>query len=148
MKRIAVLIAAAMLATPVARADLPPAGKEIRKAPPQTSARRFRAPPITPLMLAEYPKGTEAFLKAELEITAQQEPAWKAYSALLSRLVEDDRRAERAAWNKSAPERMQLRINRIEEFLEIQRKRQAALQALYKVLSPAQRDKADTLLGF
>ena len=92
-----------------------------------------------------------AGLKAELRITAQQEPAWQAFVK-----SEKQREESRAAWfakmrearaADSLPEALAQRDEAFKERQAESQARTAALKELYAALSPEQKAVADQRLG-
>ena len=98
--------------------------------------------------------GRMTFLKAELKITAEQEPRWDAVEAVLREGIaaRTAMRAQRMQEKSdqarpSAPERLARHIERMQSRLEHMRKMADAMGELYAVLSPEQRQDADELLA-
>lgn len=91
-------------------------------------------------------------LKTQLAITAQQEPAWQAFTAkaaeqwkLMQTTHEQHWQAANAA--TSAPAQMSLRIGYMTQHLAGMQAMNTALTDLYAVLTPEQRTLADQVLG-
>jgi hypothetical protein len=82
-----------------------------------------------------------AGLHDALHLTADQEPAWRAFAAASAPNPEQEAR-ERAAQAMMAglrsPQRVDLSISAAEDDLQTLRERGAALKAFYAVLAPAQ----------
>lgn len=88
-----------------------------------------------------------AKLRAELKLTAQQEPAFAAFLAAGKPMQRPDARTggERASLAAlPAPQRMQQRIERQKQRTARMEARLAALNNLYAVLTPEQRQVFDT----
>jgi len=92
-----------------------------------------------------------AFIKADLEITEAQMPAWNAYADAvrakhnsMQTMHEDMMKAKESG---SALERMDARIKAMENVVESLKALKPATEALYAVLSDDQKKKADQLLG-
>ena len=100
-------------------------------------------------------EGHIAFLKAELQITSQQEKAWTAFANSLRGIHKrmSDMRAEMGPGMmndhdkpKSAPDAMQMHIKMMAAHLENMKTLQAATAKLYDALSADQKATADELL--
>ena len=91
-----------------------------------------------------------AYVKAELEITDAQAPAWTAYSDATIAQVDSMRAMHDTMFqtmkSASALERMDARIKAMEAMIEGLRAMKPAAEALYKVLTAEQQKKADVLL--
>ncbi len=92
-----------------------------------------------------------AYIKADLEITETQTDAWNAYAeAVRARYaaMQDAREAMmKAKESGNAVERMDARIKATEAKLESLKALRPAVEGLYAVLTDAQKEKADKLLG-
>jgi len=85
-------------------------------------------------------------LKAELKITDQQEPAWKAYAEQLKAQAESMQAWHTAMWNSaqlSAPERLAQRDAMLKQRLAQNEAMTAAFKDLYAALTPEQRAVVD-----
>lgn len=97
--------------------------------------------------MAAFVAGGLAYLKAELKITAAQEPKWQAFADAIHKNVTSTRGAWQAMRAKRArgalPARLarreQAMTNRIDAF----KRTAGALTALYAVLSPEQKEAID-----
>lgn len=96
-------------------------------------------------------EGRLAYLKAELDITKDQEAAWDVYAEAVK-----DRAATMQGMHQtmmalmddgSAIDRMEARITGMEAMLESMKAVKPATEALYAVLSKGQKEKADDLIG-
>jgi hypothetical protein len=99
-----------------------------------------------------YSEGRIAFLQAELKIAEAQKPAWNAYADVLrsnsqvmlsmhKQMLEAFRQKDRTSL-----EWLDLRIQMMKSHLAALEALKPATEALYKVLSPEQRQNADQLL--
>lgn len=88
-----------------------------------------------------------AGLKAELKITAAQEPAWKAFVDQAKQQA-DAMQKLMASAQASAPERLELRNQVMKQREEQMAKGTAAFKELYAELSPEQKALADQRVGF
>jgi hypothetical protein len=95
---------------------------------------------LSPMML-HHTEGTLAFLKAELQIAAAQEPLWTAFADAMRAAVKKvpPRQAAPAPW----PDRLAAREKALEAQLEVVRTYRPAAAALYAALTPEQKKKAD-----
>lgn len=86
----------------------------------------------------------QAALKSTLKITADQEPAWNAYTASMLPPPRDGARPDRDAWRSmTAPDRIKLmRTRQAERQAEMDRRMEATLR-LYGALSPEQQKLFD-----
>jgi hypothetical protein len=105
------------------------------------------------MMMSSVPmmEGRLAYMKADLGITDAQASAWEAYAAAV--------RAQQTAMQSmhdemmktmgsgSALDRMDMRIKAMESMVESLKTLKPATTALYAVLSDAQKEKANQLLG-
>ncbi len=96
-------------------------------------------------------EGRLAYLKAELEISTEQETAWDAYAEAVN-----DRASTMQGMHQSmaalmdegsAIDRMEARIAGMEAMLDAMKAVKPATEALYAVLSKEQKEKADELIG-
>ena len=92
-----------------------------------------------------------AYIKADLEITEEQTTAWDAYAdavrarhATMEKMHADMKKAKESG---NALERIDARIAVTEAKLESLKALKAPTEGLYTVLTDAQKDKADKLLG-
>jgi len=96
-------------------------------------------------------EGHLAYIKADLEITDAQTDAWNAYAdAIRARHVAmEGMHADmmKAKESGNAVERMDARIKATEAKLESLKALKPATEGLYAVLTDAQKEKADKLLG-
>ena len=87
--------------------------------------------------------------KTALKITAEQESAWNAYAAVVTRHVEartnlqEKMRAQWADPNAAAPDRAAIHETMLEFRKDMQAQRSAALKDLYAVLTAEQKTLAD-----
>jgi hypothetical protein len=91
-----------------------------------------------------------AFIKADLEITEAQMPAWDAYAeAVRARHDSMTSMHEEMMKVKGGPalERMDARINAMQTMLDGLKALKGPTEALYAQLSAEQKEKADRLLG-
>jgi len=91
-----------------------------------------------------------AGLKAELKITAVQEPAWKAFADQAKQQAESMQTLMNSAQGSaqaSAPERIELQAQFMKKRQEQMEKGSAAFKDLYAVLSPEQKALADQGFG-
>lgn len=109
---------------------------------------RWTADPSSAESFAE---GRLAFLKAELKITAQQEPLWDKYAEA----VRTNAKAmyerhpslfERAQSDEALPQRLEQREQIMTLNLDAMRKADAALKPLYASLDENQRKIADEVM--
>ncbi len=96
-------------------------------------------------------EGRLAYLKAELEITQEQEAAWDTYAEAVN-----DRATTMQGMHQSmaalmddgsAIDRMEARITGMEAMLEAMKAVKPPTEALYAVLGKEQKEKADELIG-
>ena len=110
-----------------------------------------------PGMMGRAPKmgamveGRLAYLKSELNITAEQQQAWDAYAAAVSARVDlmqgmHEGMAETMRTG-TATERMDARISGMEAMLESMKAMKPATDGLYAVLKDEQKAVADELIG-
>lgn len=96
-------------------------------------------------------EGRLAYLRAELDITAAQEPAWEAYATAVREragAMQDMRQSMmRTMRDGTAPERMAARIAAMEAMLESLKAVKPAIDGLYGALSDEQKVLADDLIG-
>lgn len=96
-------------------------------------------------------EGRLAYLKGELEITEAQTEAWNAYAAAVGDRVELMQGMHGSMMETmqsgSATERMDARIASMEAMLESMKAMKPATEALYAVLTDAQKQVADELIG-
>lgn len=90
-----------------------------------------------------------AFLKSELKITADQEPAWEAYTKQAKARAEtmESFRTQPPAIAQSTPERLEQRAEFAKQHAQQLTAASAALKDLYAVLTPEQKAIADRYLG-
>jgi len=96
-------------------------------------------------------EGRLAYLKAELGITDAQASAWNAYAmAVKARMtgMQGTHQAMMQAWQSgTAIARLEAHTKAMESMIESLKALKPATEALYAVLSPEQKTKADQLLG-
>jgi hypothetical protein len=101
-------------------------------------------------MAGRYAAGMVAFYKAELDITAAQEPQWSAFAAAMRGGLDAMRAAAAQRMSggqpQSAPERMDAHVARLSTALEAAKAMATAGKALYAVLTPEQREIADQFM--
>lgn len=86
----------------------------------------------------------QAALKATLNITTEQEPAWNAFVARTAPPAWNDRRAERADWAKlTTPERLDKMQARQAERATAMAGRMDATRSFYSALTPDQQKRFD-----
>lgn len=93
----------------------------------------------------EHIEGKLAFLKAELQITAAQENAWKTFADAM-RKAAAIRPVTREGRGASLPERLDDRTRALEARLSALQARQAAIAKLYTQLDARQKTLADELI--
>jgi len=102
-------------------------------------------------MAGRYAAGMIAFYKAELDITAAQEPQWSAFAAAMRDGMDAMRKAAAqrmsAGQPHSAPERMDAHVARLSAALDAAKAMATAGKALYAVLTPEQREIADQFMA-
>lgn len=103
-----------------------------------------------PGMFGQHVDGMLAFVKAELKITADQEPAWQAFSSSMRELAQ-----QRAGMRKHARgsgrdlplnERIDRRLAMMEQGTAQLRQMAEAVKSLYADLTPEQQQLADRLV--
>ena len=96
-------------------------------------------------------EGRLAYLKGELNITAEQQPAWDAYAAAVAGRVElmqgMHEGMAKTMQTGTATERMDARISGMEAMLESMKAMKPATDGLYAVLKDEQKAVADELIG-
>lgn len=97
-------------------------------------------------------EGRLAFLKTELDITAEQESVWDAFAEAMrgnagSMQAMHERMWSGEGWPESLPERMALHEELMSERLAALRSMREALEPLYEALGPEQREVANALMG-
>jgi hypothetical protein len=105
------------------------------------------------MMMSSVPmmEGRLAYMKADLGITDAQASAWEAYAAAVRaqqtamQSMHDD--MMKTMGSGSALDRMDMRIKAMESMVESLKTLKPATTALYAVLSDAQKEKANQLLG-
>jgi Spy/CpxP family protein refolding chaperone len=94
-----------------------------------------------------------ADVKTTLKITAEQEGAWNAYAAVVTRHADarnnmrDKMQAQHADPKASLPDRSAMQETMLQFRQEMQTQRTAALKDLYAVLTPEQKTLADQNLN-
>jgi hypothetical protein len=105
-----------------------------------------RMPPSVPMM-----EGRLAYVKADLEITDAQLPAWNAYAdavrARRTKMEEMHAEMMKAKESGDALQRMDARIKSLETMLDGLKASKPATEALYTALTGEQKKKADQLLA-
>lgn len=100
-------------------------------------------------MFGQHVDGMLAFVKAELKITADQEPAWQEFSTTMRELAQ-----QRVGMRKHAPgsgrdlplsERIDRRLAMLEQGAAHLRQMAEAVKSLYADLTPEQQQLADRL---
>lgn len=98
-------------------------------------------------MMAQHPKGIVAFYRAELAITAAQEPQWAAFAAVLGDAIVAMQaaavRMDTAPMPATAPERMDATVAMLTGALGTAKALADTGKALYAVLTAEQRVLAD-----
>ena len=85
----------------------------------------------------------QARLHEQLKLTAEQEPAWAAWTAA-SKPGQRPARGERGQWaSKSAPERMEMQLEMARKHVASMETRLTALNTFYATLSPEQKKVFD-----
>ncbi|CAN7329558.1 Spy/CpxP family protein refolding chaperone [Aminobacter sp. LjRoot7] len=96
-------------------------------------------------------EGRLAYLKGELNITSDQQPAWDAYATAVTERVElmqgMHEGIAKTMGTGTAPERMDARISGMEAMLESMKAMKPATEGLYSVLKDEQKAVADELIG-
>lgn len=96
-------------------------------------------------------EGRMAYLKGELNITADQQAAWDAYTAAVTGRVKLMQSIHEGMANTmqtgTATERMDARISGMEAMLESMQAMKPATEGLYAVLTDQQKGVADELIG-
>lgn len=100
---------------------------------------------------AQFIEGRIAFLRAELQITEDQEDLFEAYSEAVKSAAEGMQPMHQRMWSgeypETLPERLQLRIDEMSARLEAMEAIKEAAQPLYESFSDEQKEVADTLMG-
>ena len=100
---------------------------------------------------AQFIDGRIAFLRAELQITEEQEELFEAYADAVKTTAEGMRPMHRRMWSgdypDTLPERLQLRIDEMSARLAAMEAVKEAAEPLYEALSDEQKEVADTLIG-
>ena len=96
-------------------------------------------------------EGRLAYIKADLEITEAQMPAWDAYAdaVRVRHTTMESMHADmmKAKESGSALERMDARLKAMESMVDSLKALKPSTEALYAVLTDEQKKKADQLLG-
>ncbi len=96
-------------------------------------------------------EGRLAYLKSELNITAEQAAAWDTYASAVKGRVESMQGMRQSMINTmrdgTALERMDARISVMEAMLESMKDLKPATEALYAALNDEQKKIADDLIG-
>ena len=96
-------------------------------------------------------EGRIAFIKAELAITAEQEPAWQQFEQVMregmNKAGKGDHKRGMHKTDGNPAEHLAQRISHMEERLAHMKKMQAAMSALFEVLTPEQQEAAKALHG-
>lgn len=96
-------------------------------------------------------EGRLAYVKADLEITDAQLPAWNAYAdavrARRAKMEEMHAEMMKAKASGNALQRIDARIKGLETMLDSLKSSKAAVEALYAALTDEQKKKADQLLA-
>ena len=144
MKRVALAALAAWLIplSALAQMDKRSLDYQLKNAPKPGEAKMVNAslPELVNLRLSQ--------LEEDLDLTAQQLPAWKTYKDRVQSMLDDARRGARvSASETNAPKRLDAiadlarnRLTAVEDIVD-------AGKALYAVLSPKQKDIADRRLA-
>jgi len=97
--------------------------------------------------------GQLAFIKAELKITAAQDPQWNVFATAFradkekqAHLCKTAQEQNRAMMSASLPESMKMKEERLTEQLDSLRALDAAVQALYSILGREQKKTADEIM--
>ena len=100
---------------------------------------------------AQFIDGRIAFLRAELQITEEQEELFDAYAEAIKSAAEGMRPMHRRMWSgdypETLPERLQLRIDEMSARLAAMEAVKEAAGPLYDALSDEQKEVADTIMG-
>lgn len=119
----------------------------------------FRRPERSPLAgdFSHYTAGKIAFLRAELKITAEQEPNFAAFVEILQRYsdgmnahratMREQRRGMQAENQSNLATRLGLRIGAMEQDVQALKILQRALAEFYATLTDEQKQSADQLLA-
>lgn len=161
---LATLPAFAESTAPAPTSPTPPAVEQ--PAPPMMPAvgtpwqNRREQQPRSPIAgnFAEFTAGKTAFLRAELGITPEQEPAFAAFIEILTRYTEgmnshratmlEQRRDMKDDNQLTLPTRLGLRIGGMEQDVQALKVLQRAIAEFYATLTDTQKKSADTLLGY
>lgn len=96
-------------------------------------------------------EGRTAYLKGELKIEAEQQPAWGAYASAVAARMELMRgmheSMSKTMQTGTAIERMDVRITGMEAMVESMKAMKPATEGLYAVLNDEQKTVADELIG-
>ncbi len=107
--------------------------------------------PMMGMMSGPVLQGRLAYVKAELGITETQAAAWKNYTDAVQGRMTTMLGTHQAMWQTmqsgTAIERMSAHTQAMEAMTEALKALKPATEAVYAVLSPDQRRKADLLLG-
>ena len=101
----------------------------------------------------EHIDGQLGFIKAELKITAAQEPQWSVFANMFradkerqANACQTAQQQSRSQMSASLPESMRMKEDRLAEQLDSLRALEAAVQPLYSVLTKEQKKTADEIL--
>lgn len=143
--------------TPAPAAPTAPAIE--RPKPPAGPHAGFERQPRSPLAgdFADFTAGKIAFLRAELKITAAQEPSFASFVDILKRYSEgmkqhrqtlqEQRRGMASENQLNLPTRLGLRIGGMEQDVQALKILQRALAEFYAVLTDEQKKASDQLLS-
>ena len=106
-------------------------------------------PSVTPAerqaKMQQYRAEHQAALKTQLNITAEQEPAWNAFVARTAPAARTDRHTERQAWAQlTTPERLDKMQARQAERAAAMTRRIDATRNFHSILTPEQKKLFDT----
>jgi Spy/CpxP family protein refolding chaperone len=122
------------------------------RAPWMMGMGRHHGMMMAPGMFQAFAEGKLAFLESYLDITEAQNGPWNAFAdvvrAQAKSLAESQqkRMPSRGQPEVALPQWVDLHLQMMEEHLAAMKKIKPALHALYQVLTPEQRQKADQLI--
>ena len=108
--------------------------------PQDKPARMHKQHKHDPAKFKEHMEKRQAELHDKLKLTANQEPAWKAFTASMAPAERGQaQRPDRAEWEKlSAPERMEKMLERSKQRQDAMATRLTAVKKFYAQLTPEQ----------
>lgn len=128
----------------VAQTSAAPAPELRAQAQAQRADRPAAAPAERQAKMQQRRAERQNALKAALNITAEQEPAWNAFVARTEPLARAERRAERQDWAQlSTPERLDRMQARQAERAAAMTRQIDATRSFYSALTPEQQHRFD-----